>query len=99
MSRVDLNRVTGIFAANDAIAIGALKALEARQVPIPEGVALVGVDDIAAAQYVKPSLTTIRHDMDAEGRHAASELLQALEARRNDSPPTIRVVLVARESS
>lgn len=98
-SQADLGGVTGIFAANDSIATGALKALNARHLPVPARVALLGVDDSSAGRYAQPPLSTIRHDMEAEGRHAASELLAALDARPAGKPPTIQVALVARQST
>ena len=52
------NRVTAIFAANDLMAIGALRGIAARGLRVPEDVAVVGFDDIALAMYTEPPLTT-----------------------------------------
>lgn len=98
-SEADLRGVTGIFAANDSIAIGALKALNARHLPVPARIALLGVDDSSAGRYTQPPLTTIRHDMQAEGRHAALELLAALHTRPAGSSSTIDVTLLARQTT
>jgi len=49
-----------IFAASDLIAIGAMSALKDRGLKVPEDVAVVGFDDIPAASYVSPPLTTVR---------------------------------------
>lgn len=51
---------TAIFAANDAMAIGALQVLKTRGIQVPRDVSLMGFDDIKFAAYCDPPLTTIR---------------------------------------
>lgn len=48
-----------IFAANDLMALGAMKAIRRRGLGTPEDVAVMGIDDIPAASWVSPELTTI----------------------------------------
>lgn len=48
-----------VFAFNDALAHGALRALHARRVDVPEEVAVVGFDDIEESSYSTPTLTSI----------------------------------------
>jgi LacI family transcriptional regulator len=91
---------TAIFAANDAMAIGALQALRESGVRVPADVALAGFDDIPMARYVTPQLTTMRVDIAELGRRAVEALVASLEgsdghARRQDIVPT---TLVVRES-
>jgi LacI family transcriptional regulator len=50
---------TAVFIASDMVAIGALRALQEQGVSVPEEVALVGFDDITAARFLTPALTTI----------------------------------------
>lgn len=64
-----------VFCANDLMAIGALNAVMARGLRVPEDVALIGVDDIAAAALVRPALTSVRVPAEEIGR-AAGDLLQ-----------------------
>src|SRR5262245_4840686 len=54
--------VTAIFAANDQMALGILRALHERGRRIPGDVSLVGFDDIPEAQYFTPPLTTVRQN-------------------------------------
>ncbi|HXU01125.1 MAG TPA: SpoIIE family protein phosphatase [Polyangia bacterium] len=49
-----------IVAANDWMALGALEALRARGLRVPEDVAVVGFDDIDEARFATPPLTTVR---------------------------------------
>lgn len=49
-----------VFCANDDMAIGAMNACYAAGVPVPDGISLIGFDDIVFAQYTNPALTTVR---------------------------------------
>lgn len=93
-------RPTAIFAANDAMAIGALRALREAAVAIPDDMALAGFDDIPMARYLTPQLTTVRVDIAEMGRRAVEYLVRSLERsdseiRKHDVIPTS---LVVRES-
>jgi DNA-binding LacI/PurR family transcriptional regulator len=52
----------GLFAVTDLIAFGALKCLRKSGIRVPQNVSVVGFDDLPAASYFSPSLTTIRQD-------------------------------------
>ncbi|MFD5226292.1 LacI family DNA-binding transcriptional regulator [Microbacterium sp. NPDC058342] len=71
--------VTAIFAANDQMALGALRALAEAGRRVPRDVAVVGFDDIADAAQFPPPLTTVRQDFDALGEHAVRALVAAVE--------------------
>lgn len=51
---------TAVFAVNDLVAIGAMKALREQGLRIPEDISVVGCDDIQFASYMEPALATIR---------------------------------------
>lgn len=70
---------TAIFAANDFMAVGAIKALTTAGLKIPEDVAVVGFDDGALATLVHPPLTTVRVPRVEMGRAAARKLLALLQ--------------------
>jgi LacI family transcriptional regulator len=76
----NMPRATAIFAANDAMAVGALAALAEEGVSVPEEMAVTGFDDIPIARYVAPPLTTIRVDIAELGNRAFGLLLGALES-------------------
>jgi DNA-binding LacI/PurR family transcriptional regulator/serine phosphatase RsbU (regulator of sigma subunit) len=61
-----------LVAANDWMAIGAMEALHARQVRVPEDVALVGFDDVEQASFTSPPLTTIRQPPRLLGKKAVA---------------------------
>ena len=74
-----------IFAANDAMAVGALSALRDAGISVPAGMAVVGFDDIPVARFLNPPLTSVRVGIAELGARAAALLLAALAER---SPPT-----------
>jgi DNA-binding LacI/PurR family transcriptional regulator len=72
--------VDAVFAANDLMASGALRVLKEHGRRVPEDVALVGFDDMdSVAEATDPPLTTVRQDVEGQGRLMARLLLQGLE--------------------
>lgn len=94
-----MNDVTAVFAANDHLALGILKAFREAQIRVPEDVSLVGFDDIAEAAYFAPPLTTIRPNFAQVGREALELLLEQLhQGRPLPARTPVPPVLVERES-
>jgi len=96
--------VDGLFASNDRMALGALKAARERGLQIPRDVAIIGFDDMPDAAYFCPALSTIRQDLGRLGRYAVRELSQAIESSQNGNeftPKTVSIQpqLIVRESS
>ncbi|GIJ51461.1 LacI family transcriptional regulator [Virgisporangium aliadipatigenens] len=81
---------TAVFAAGDAMAVGALRAAAAGGLRIPEDVALVGFDDIDLAALVQPALTTVAQDKPGFGTAAADALLAMLAG---DPAPAAPIIL------
>lgn len=67
--------VTAIFAANDQMALGAMRALHELGRDIPGDVSVVGFDDMDEARSFWPPLTTVRQDFSAVGRLSIQKLL------------------------
>jgi LacI family transcriptional regulator len=82
-----VERPTAIFAANDLMAMGAIAALGAAGLRVPEEMAVVGFDDIPAARLVAPPLTTIAQHPERLGARAAQLLLERLAGQ---GPPAGR---------
>jgi LacI family repressor for deo operon, udp, cdd, tsx, nupC, and nupG len=70
---------TAIFAQNDRMALGALRAARDLGLSVPEQLAVIGLDDMPLASYFDPPLTTMRQDMFGIGRTAAQLLVRAVE--------------------
>jgi LacI family transcriptional regulator len=89
-----------VFCANDQMAFGAMKVLRRAGKRIPQDVAVVGYDDIYAAAYTTPSLTTIRQPFYEMGQTAVSLLLEYLGDRLEEpSSVSLPTTLTVRESS
>jgi LacI family transcriptional regulator, repressor for deo operon, udp, cdd, tsx, nupC, and nupG len=78
------NPPTAIFAANDEMAIGAIKAIRDCSLRVPEDIAVVGFDDIKIASIFEPNLTTISQPMFEIGEKAMNLLLQLIEGNELD---------------
>ena len=87
----------GIFAASDAIAMGAIEALQARGHRVPGEVSVVGFDDSPGAALFSPSLTSIRQDWAVGGELLAQKVLAKVAGQPVESR-AMPVVLVKRES-
>lgn len=70
---------SALVAFNDLLAIGALRAAAARCLDVPGELSIVGFDDIHAARYTTPPLTTLRHIRQDIGRNLIIQLLAAIE--------------------
>ena len=77
-------RPSAIFAANDEMAFGALRAAGEAGVEIPRDIAVIGFDDIQLASVVTPPLTTIHQPMAEIGSLAARRLIAILDGRATD---------------
>lgn len=94
------NRPTAIFAASEAIALGALEGLRSLGLSCPRDVSLISIDDLGAAERANPPLTMIRQPIQQMGRRACEMLMRLARA---DRPATERVIfpteMVVREST
>jgi LacI family repressor for deo operon, udp, cdd, tsx, nupC, and nupG len=70
---------TAIFAQNDRMAIGVLRAAREAGLHVPDDLAVIGVDDMPLASYFDPPLTTMRQDLVEIGCQAAQLLIRAVE--------------------
>ena len=70
---------TAVFAASDAMAIGALKVLREACIQVPDDMALVGFDNIPIAGVIQPPLTTVRQPIEQLGAVAVDYLVTLLE--------------------
>lgn len=87
-----------VFAASDLMAIGAMHTLRKAGRRVPDDVAVVGFDDIEAAQYTDPPLTTVRQPI-AEVAQAIVRMLLSLEPERQSEPVILPTELIVRDSS
>jgi len=89
-------RPTGIFAANDDMAAGALRFAIRRGIKVPEELSIAGCDDISLAQQIYPSLTTIRQPLATMADIASQAIIEGVRGSSRDPgleivPGTIKV--------
>jgi LacI family transcriptional regulator len=88
-------RPTAMFAANDAMAIGALSAFNEAGIRVPDDIALVGFDDIPIARFLSPPLTSVKVPIADLGRRSLDLLLDTSKAKRSE---TLKTSLMVRQS-
>jgi len=86
--------VTAIFAGNDQMALGALKAASEADIAVPGELSIVGFDDVPEAAFYSPAQTTVRQDFAEAGRRAVALLLG-----ESSVPPSVEPELVVRRST
>lgn len=95
----DLFLPDAFIAGNDLSAIGCMKALQNTGYNIPEDVSVVGFDDIEIAEYIKPSLTTVRNPIDQQGTYAIKLMLKMINENQEGRAEVLSCKLVPRNSS
>ncbi len=90
---------TAVFASNDEIALGFLSAMERRGVRAPGDFSIVGVDDMPAAAYFSPPLTTMRLDFRALGMATFKMLHHQIVTGERGQHYVVEPELVLREST
>ena len=72
-------RFTALVSFNDVAAMGAMRALQDAGLRVPTDVSVIGFDDIRAAAFISPSLTTVRQPLREMGWMASEYLLSRLQ--------------------
>ncbi len=95
------SKPTAIFAYNDFMALGAMRAIHEKSIPIPGSISIVGFDDIPQSAYTSPALTTVSQPKLEMGRQGGSLLLDVMEGRtislKDNAPLSVKLIL--REST
>ncbi|WP_165819778.1 LacI family DNA-binding transcriptional regulator [Ancrocorticia populi] len=97
---LDSSEITGLIAANDRVAFGALQAAQVRGLSVPDDLSIMSFDDELLATYVHPQLTTMRLPYQEMGEIGMQLLADAITNRTALEPETVLVPmpLVERES-
>ena len=92
--------IDGVFASNDLMAIGLLKAAHEWGRKVPDELAIVGFDGIDMTQYTYPPISTIRQPIYEMGKIALEELMRLInEPNLEPYKMELDVNLIVRESS
>ncbi len=92
--------ITAVFAGNDVIAFGCIRAMMENGIRIPEDVSIIGFDNVEMSQITSPPLTTIDQPKHETGK-AAVEMLLSMMAKDGMHEPEHRIIgvrLIERQS-
>lgn len=82
---------TAVMTMSDITAIGLMSAATAAGLRIPADMSVTGFDDVPAAAWTTPGLTTVRQPIREKGRAAAQRLIEVLGAGDGSQPTTLRL--------
>ncbi|MDR2333209.1 MAG: LacI family transcriptional regulator [Burkholderiaceae bacterium] len=80
-------RPSAVFACNDLMAMGALRAMHEQALGVPQDMAVVGYDDIELASYTQPALTTVAQPVQRMAGEALARLLALMAAGKRVPKP------------
>jgi LacI family transcriptional regulator len=86
LDRVLASGVTAVIAYNDLVAIGLLRAAQARGLKVPQELSIIGIDNIFGSDFTNPPLTTVQLPLLQLGRDAINMLLELLDKDREQVP-------------
>jgi len=98
-------KLDAVLACNDQMALGVLQAAHQLGLRVPEDLGVVGFDNTPESAYFWPPLTTVRHQLNEQGKIAVEQLIVVIEAKRNNvqvEQPEVTVLepeLIVRASS
>ncbi len=95
------HRPTAVFACNDLMALGAMRAIREAGLSIPQDISVIGFDDIALSSYISPTLTTIAQPLKEMARASIEMLITRIQGETVDLQAKRRVLpteLIIRES-
>jgi LacI family repressor for deo operon, udp, cdd, tsx, nupC, and nupG len=93
------NPPTGVFAGNDEMAFGAVKAARSHGLSVPEDLSMAGFDDQTTAAFYNPPLTTIHTPCRELGRRSTQELIEQIAGRDVTEEIVLPTKLIVRDST
>jgi len=91
--------LTAVFVFNDLMALGAMNALHAQGIRVPEDISIIGYDNIFYASSFEPALTTIAQPIAAIGQECIAQLLERIQhPDKQPTHTTLPVELIERSS-
>jgi LacI family transcriptional regulator, repressor for deo operon, udp, cdd, tsx, nupC, and nupG len=90
---------TAVFAGNDEMAFGAVKAARSHGLSVPEDLSMAGFDDQTTAAFYNPPLTTIHTPCRELGRRSTQELIEHIAGREVSEEVVLPTQLVVRDST
>lgn len=92
-------KIDGLVCANDTLALAIMKRLQDNMFHIPDDLAIAGWDDVPAARYISPALTTVRQPMHDLGRLSAERLHARIAGGQPVGEPEVLATRIILRSS
>jgi LacI family transcriptional regulator len=95
------NRPTAVFASNDMMALGAMRAVRQAGLQIPNDISLVGFDDITLAAALSPALTTVSQPVNELAQLTVQRLIDRIQNSEQNYKPEqyiLETKLIVRDS-
>lgn len=90
---------TAVCCASDVMALGAMRAIRARRLRVPEDVSVTGFDDLFFAAYLMPPLTTVRQPLRQMGQMAMEILFKLMSGQEAPAQTKVEAELIVRGST
>lgn len=94
----DILKYTAIFCCNDLIALGAMAALNKKQINVPEDISIIGVDDIELSKISSPPLTTMKQPAYELGVSSCRMLIKSINNKIIEKNILLDQTLIIRDS-
>lgn len=91
-------RPTAVFASNDTMAIGAMRAVQEKDLTVPDDMSIIGFDDIKMLNFITPSLTTVKQFSFNMGYTASNYLIEKINGKIDIKSKIFNVELKIRDS-
>ena len=90
-------RPTAVLCFSDGLALAVIHTARSLGLSVPKDLSVVGFDDMAAARFSEPPLTTVRQDVESKGRKAATALVAAIDSARTGKSARVKNHLIPTE--
>ncbi len=92
-------RLTAVFVASDTVAFGAMRAIDAAGLRIPEDIAVMGYDDVPLAPFSNPPLSTVHFSGKEQGILAGEMLVELIEGKIKPGVRRLQEVQIIKRQS
>jgi len=80
-------RPTAVFACNDMMAMGAIRAIKSKNLSVPDDISVVGFDDMPSSEMISPPLTTVKQPIYDISKTAAEVLIERIDQNDTQDVP------------